>query len=642
MLTFKKEKSANEIKPTIDSIADKNKNACEEESPVECTTPSDAFILDMPDTVLDYSEISYPEDDVSEEEMSPKKPKTTWEEYQRKTASIMEAEAQEALKAKEAKEAMKKALQANTLPKQEKPLAEGVYNTEEKEKVDEAVPVEEALLESSEEIELEDEDLILDEESESLVEEEEKKECASECKSEEEVQNKNEIVADACTSAETETSVVEEESSFDVVIEDSSESAEETLGETPEETPSDNELVFISLDENDSAEETLQTMQTETPQSIQTDSIASEPQPVPSDEEKQKEPKQAPEPFFSPKKEETAYISASHTINPFSSIQMPSRPVAFTNSGRPPKAIKAVHMPPVIIRDQAEIVKNPNENIVFAEPEELPIPIPSVKESSPKEMQSIQIPEPKIEKEPEAIKEIVAPLPAQTTSLFDKILTVMQTICLVPLLGLQISALQGYGMRMTHTVLNLFSADTLLPAFFAVSFVPLTFSLLLSTRALINAFLVEPTMPATPRKETIKEIKIKGFYLLDLMQISLFLPFSLGMARPFLQEFFRKPERGWALGKFTCELLYIVFILCVAHRAYETWRNTKISTKSEFSVIYTSLPRVTACISALLQIYIFRYLLQVSIDIATDYDKLQKIIAFATENILTPVQSALQ
>ncbi|EIJ89594.1 hypothetical protein NEPAR06_1214 [Nematocida parisii] len=628
MLALREKKEINEPTKTETGLIETPKSTDStldgKETDTPCTTPSDAFILEMPDTVLDYSEIAYSGEDESDEAPA-SRPKTTWEEYQRKNASLME-------------EATKMCT-ANAQSAHNKSPLESAYEMEESAPDEEIIELDEESREQSEELELEDEDL-------------------------EEIKEAPEV--DAC---EMDTSLEEdqieeekiEDNDIPNILEQSSElvdllHTEETCiqNETYEEpldapkNASDNEsLVFVSLEE-------------------ESDDLVYSPEPMNyapastnstnSDEEAQEKNKlEKLEKDISSNTEDSLYISATQDTKVETEDILDVHSKEFSNSEQAQKTLKTITTGTL----SAPCPRNVFEETIKADKErsrKLPhtVDMPTLDKNEqsaaqlsatlPEKINTQSIPAEKTEcvsSELTKTKEGILTVPAEKTSLFERLLTIAQAACLLPLLFLQLSSLQGYGVRLNHIIRSYFSADSESLLSICISLIPIIMSLGLSTRALINAFIVVPVVKKVEKKESFADIKVKGFYLIDLMQISLLLPFSFGMARPFVFEFFKKPERGWMLGKLVCELLYVLFIISVAQHAYSAWNKVVISKDSASSVVLTCLPRVWACASSILQVFLFRYILDTSLEIAMDHKKLLDLIFATIDNTYTVLEKVL-
>ncbi|OAG32219.1 hypothetical protein NEIG_01904 [Nematocida sp. ERTm5] len=629
MLALREEKETNEPTKTETRSIEKTKptdsTLGRKETDTPCTTPSDAFILEMPDTVLDYSEIAYSGEDVSDEAPA-SRPKTTWEEYQRKNASLMEEAA--------------KMCTANAQSAHNKSPLESAYEIEGSAPDEETIELDEESAEQSEELELEDEDL---EEIKEVPEADicEMDTLLKEDQIEEEKLSDNDISNILEQSSEPVDLIHTEETCIQ------NETYEELLV-VPKDASDDENPVFVSLEE-------------------ESDDLVYSPEPVnyapastnSTTSVKEAQEKNKPEKLekdISLNTEDSLYISATQQDTKVETEDiLDDHSKKFSNSVQAQKTLKTITtgtLSAPCSRDVFEETIKADKERSRKLPHTVDMPTLDKNEQAaaqlsvtlPEQINAQSIPAEKAEcvsSELTKTKEEILTVPAEKTSLFERLLTITQAACLLPLLFLQLSSLQGYGVRLNHIIRSYFSADSESLLSICISLIPIIMSLGLSTRALINAFIVVPVVKKVEKKESFADIKVKGFYLIDLMQISLLLPFSFGMARPFVFEFFKKPERGWMLGKLVCELLYVLFIISVVQHAYSAWNKVVISKYSASSVVLTCLPRVWTCASSILQVFFFRYILDTSLEIAMDHSKLLDLIFATIDNAYTVLEKVL-
>lgn len=227
-------------------------------------------------------------------------------------------------------------------------------------------------------------------------------------------------------------------------------------------------------------------------------------------------------------------------------------------------------------------------------------------------------------------------LPSKRTegSFFGKIVNILKLLCTLPLLCLQINAMQEYGLTANSFIRLCLPVDASNKLASFVLLLPVLISIILTANTLISVFVVDNSKDTSE-----SSMKIKGFSLFDILQITMVLPFTLGIARPIAQAFLMSEMCGLVIGVVLCEILYMLFIVSTAYSLYCSWIKTKISKKSVSSVVLTFIPRALLVIWALVQIYLFKYAMNTLLRVAMDYSELLDYLAAFYENVLSPASN---
>ncbi|KAI5192735.1 hypothetical protein NEMIN01_2180, partial [Nematocida minor] len=146
--------------------------------------------------------------------------------------------------------------------------------------------------------------------------------------------------------------------------------------------------------------------------------------------------------------------------------------------------------------------------------------------------------------------------------IYSTIKTILQTTVLLPLFAFQLNAMKNYGETLNGSIRQYIPEHAGFKRFAGVlSLVPTILSLAISAIAMINVYVVEPNRDARQTKNKESSTDIKGFALLDIMNITMALPFFIGLSKYSVQAFFRSRANQLALASITCEILYIAFIM---------------------------------------------------------------------------------
>lgn len=213
-------------------------------------------------------------------------------------------------------------------------------------------------------------------------------------------------------------------------------------------------------------------------------------------------------------------------------------------------------------------------------------------------------------------------------------------ICItVPLLIFQAVAVlkQGDWLNMTSRALLPDSVYADIGAHL-LSFVPVVFSLFMALCGLIGTFVLD-TPRVGSRSLITRLIKIEGYTLLDIANITTVLPFGIGICMNSMQCIFSDRRVGLALGELLCEILYIAFIAVSCYIVYHQCKTTKISKDSVYSVIQTSLPVVKSLISCLLHILIFRKSVSFLLETVKDTNTLRARIEILHKYAILPIET---